>query len=202
MTRMVAVQNLLLLVCCWAKRRHVEALSTSASPTSLRMSWAVDDAPVGYQEASTDTEKRRPIMAGNWKLNPATLPEAKNLLKLLASNFINHRIPSGGAIGMPEVVVFPPFPFLKAALQQLEGSGIKVGAQNVGLYETGAYTGEISASMVSSMGCDYVMLGHSERRTLFGESDDTINAKVHLCLAEPNLSVILCVGETEEGIRK
>jgi len=138
--------------------------------------------------------QRRPIMAGNWKLNPATFPLAVNLLKLLASNFVNHRTDGE----TPEVVVFPPFPFLLAALSELEGTGIKVGAQNVGLETTGAFTGEVAASMVRSMGCDYVMLGHSERRALYDETDSIINSKVRLCLNEPGLKVILCVGETEE----
>jgi triosephosphate isomerase len=133
-------------------------------------------------------------MAGNWKLNPNTLPEATNLLKLLASNFLYHRSATD-----PEVVVFPPFPFLAHALDHLEGTGIKVGAQNCALQEgPGAFTGEVSAAMIRSMGCDYVMLGHSERRTLFGETDAKINAKVHLCLKQPNLGIILCIGETLE----
>ncbi|KAL3904112.1 MAG: hypothetical protein SGILL_010193, partial [Bacillariaceae sp.] len=142
------------------------------------------------------------IMAGNWKLNPSTLPEATNLLKLLASNFLHHRS-AGGDDGAdtadPEVVVFPPFLFLTEALSLLEGTGIKVGAQNCALQGgPGAFTGEISAAMIRSIGCDYCILGHSERRMLFGETDSKINTKVHLCLAEPNLGVILCVGETEE----
>jgi triosephosphate isomerase len=133
-------------------------------------------------------------MAGNWKLNPATFPEAINLLKLLSSNFLNHRTHGE----TPEVVVFPPFPFLLAALSELEGTGIKVGAQNIGLEMSGAFTGEVAASMIRSMGCDYVMLGHSERRALYGETDSDINKKVHLSLKESGLNVILCVGETEE----
>jgi triosephosphate isomerase len=156
-------------------------------------------ANVWYEDSFTIQTKRLPIMAGNWKLNPATLPEATNLLKLLAANFVHHR--SAGSSGTidPEVVVFPPFLFLSEAVNLLEGTGIKVGAQNCALQAgPGAFTGEVSASMIRSMGCDYVMLGHSERRMLFGETDSKINTKVHLCLAEPNLGVILCVGETEE----
>ena len=139
---------------------------------------------------------RVPVIAGNWKLNPATVEEASTLLSLLASNFLNHR----GGIGKaaPEVVVFPPFPYLERAMTLLEGTGIKVGAQNVGVETKGAFTGEVSPSMVRSLGCDYVMVGHSERRTLFGESDDTINSKIKLSLQEQGLKVILCVGETLE----
>jgi triosephosphate isomerase len=159
---------------------------------------AAEDTAVWYEDSFMANEKRTPVMAGNWKLNPATLPEASNLLKLLATNFVNHRIASAGSDDMPEVIVFPPFPFLAMALTELEGSGIKVGAQNVGLQTTGAFTGEVSASMIRSMGCDYVMLGHSERRSVFDETDEEINTKVHLCLKQSNLGIILCVGETED----
>lgn len=150
-----------------------------------------------YDDSLTSGNRRRSIMAGNWKLNPTTLGEANNLLKLLKSNFVNHRA-SDGTDDMPEVVVFPPFPFLASAIQELDGTGIKVGAQNIGVQVSGAFTGEVSASMVRSLGCDYVMLGHSERRALFDESDYEINLKVKLCLKESGLNVILCVGETLE----
>lgn len=140
---------------------------------------------------------RAPIVAGNWKLNPATAQEASALLKLLASNFVHHR--DEGGEGIPEVIVFPPSPFLERAISILEGTGIKVGVQNVGVQSKGAFTGEVSPSMVRSLGCDYVMVGHSERRTLYGETDELINAKIKLSLEEDaGLSVILCVGETLE----
>lgn len=142
------------------------------------------------------SRKRPCIVAGNWKLNPTTLSEASNLLKLIASNFANHRVTS--MTNIPEVVIFPPFPFLSLALSELDGTGIKVGAQNIGLHSSGAFTGEVSASMIRSMGCEYVLLGHSERRSVFKESDEQINKKVHLCLEQPNLNIILCVGETEQ----
>ncbi|KAG7363027.1 triosephosphate isomerase [Nitzschia inconspicua] len=149
---------------------------------------------IWYSDSFSNTPKRVPVMAGNWKLNPNTLSDATNLLKLIASNFLHHRSASD-----PEVVIFPPYPFLMPALELLEGTGIKVGAQNCALQESpGAFTGEVSASMIRSMGCDYVMLGHSERRTLFGETDAKINAKAHLCLKQPGLGIILCIGETLE----
>jgi triosephosphate isomerase len=151
-----------------------------------------------YEDSRTASSKRPMIIAGNWKLNPGTISEASNLLKLIASNFVHHRTTYSSAEEIPEVVIFPPFPYLSLALTELEGTGIKVGAQNVGLETTGAFTGEVSASMIRSMGCDYVMLGHSERRTLFGETDSKINQKVHLCMKQPNLKVILCVGETQD----
>ena len=145
----------------------------------------------------TSSNNRVPIVAGNWKLNPSTIQEASALLKLLASNFVHHR--SEGGEETPEVIVFPPSPYLERAVSLLEGTGIKVGVQNVGIEAKGAFTGEISPSMVRSLGCDYVMVGHSERRTLYGETDETINTKIKLSLGEDSgLSVILCVGETLE----
>jgi len=152
------------------------------------------DDLVWYDNPST--VQRRPLIAGNWKLNPKTLTEATTLLKLLSSHFLNHY--ASNSPDTPEVAIFPPYPFLTTAIHILDGTGIKVGAQNIGLQTEGAYTGEVSASMIRSLGCDYVMLGHSERRCLFGESDKTINQKVQLALDEPGLDVILCVGETEE----
>lgn len=173
--------------------------------TSLESSSANDDIGNGiwYEDSRTTFQKnKRPlVIAGNWKLNPGTLSEASNLLKLLASNFVHHRTKYSSMEDIPEVVIFPPFPYLPLALAELEGSGIKIGAQNVGLHSptTGAFTGEVSISMVQSMGCDYVMLGHSERRTLFGESDSQINQKVHMCLQQSRPpTIILCVGETED----
>ena len=157
-----------------------------------------------YEDSLTApaSRQRRPILAGNWKLNPSTLPEACNLLNLLASNFINHDRASPPHRDTsdplaPEVIVFPPFPYLSTAVSILEGTGIKVGAQNIGLQKSGAHTGEVAASMVRSLGCDYVLLGHSERRSIYKEGEGDINAKVHLCLEEVGLGVILCVGETE-----
>lgn len=146
---------------------------------------------ISYQDSFTST--RRPIIAGNWKLNPETFAQATTLLKLLHADFVNHRDRDD-----VEVVVFPPGPFLLQALLILEGSGIKVGVQNIGLHTSGAYTGEVAASQVATMGVDYVLLGHSERRSLFQETDMDVNKKVHLCLDQPGLSMILCVGETDD----
>lgn len=139
---------------------------------------------------------RNPIVAGNWKLNPSTRNEAIDLLNGLKAGG-NHDA---------EVVVFPPLPYLSDALNILEGTGIKVGAQNAGSATSGAFTGETAPSMLASAGCSYVLLGHSERRSLFGENDISINDRVKACLNEPTLDVILCVGETlaeyESGLLK
>lgn len=151
----------------------------------------------GIAATRNSNMNRAPIVAGNWKLNPSTIQEASALLKLIASNFVHHR--NEGGEGAPEVIVFPPAPFLERALSLLEGTGIKVGVQNVAIQSGGAFTGEVSPSMVRSLGVDYVMIGHSERRTLYGETDEIINAKIKLSLEEDaGLSVILCVGETLE----
>eukprot|EP00638_Chattonella_subsalsa_P009182 CAMPEP_0117751776 /NCGR_PEP_ID=MMETSP0947-20121206/11186_1 /TAXON_ID=44440 /ORGANISM="Chattonella subsalsa, Strain CCMP2191" /LENGTH=585 /DNA_ID=CAMNT_0005570241 /DNA_START=67 /DNA_END=1824 /DNA_ORIENTATION=- len=141
--------------------------------------------PVSGITISENTPTRRPILAGNWKLNPSTKDEAVELLRGLkaSSNDV-------------DIVVFPPLPFLSDALAILQGTGIKVGAQSASNYEEGAFTGEVAPSMLASAGCCYVLLGHSERRTLFGETDESINDRVKSCLKEPNLNIILCVGET------
>jgi len=163
----------------------------------MRLNSMYYDLDFGSSGTSGMAPNRVPIVAGNWKLNPTTVQEASALLKLLASNFVHHR--NEGGEGVPEVIVFPPSPYLEKAVRLLEGTGIKVGAQNVGIEAKGAFTGEVSPSMVRSLGCEYVMVGHSERRTLYGETDESINAKIKLSLEEDaGLSVILCVGETLE----
>jgi len=101
-----------------------------------------------------------------------------------------------------EVIVCPPFTSLNEVHSLVKDSPVKLGAQNMFFEESGAYTGEISASMLKSVGCEYVILGHSERRTIFGESDEWINNKIKKAI-ERGLKVIFCIGETlaqrEEG---
>lgn len=182
-------------------RNRNHASNGQPSVSTMKMAEAAGEVSVLYQDSFTDgggiiSQRRRPVIAGNWKLNPTTIQEAKTMLKLLSSNFINH-----GRNDDVEVVVFPPFPFLMTAIEELEGTGIKVGAQNVGIQTKGAFTGEVAPSMLASLGCSYVMLGHSERRVLYEETDQIINEKVKLCLEEGStggLGIILCVGETEE----
>ena len=145
-------------------------------------------APVPSPNPILSNVDRRPIVAGNWKLNPATKEEAMDLLNGLKAN---HNYDSGS-----DVVIFPPLPFVQEAISILAGTNIKVGAQNAGSHTKGAFTGEIAPSMLVSCGVSHVLLGHSERRTLFGEDDDSINQRVKACLAESSLTVVLCVGET------
>jgi triosephosphate isomerase len=94
-----------------------------------------------------------------------------------------------------ELLVCPPFPYLADVVSELEGGPIRVGAQNVSQHESGAFTGECSAAMLSDVGCDYVIVGHSERRALMGESSEMVAAKFVAALSK-GLRPILCVGET------
>ncbi len=130
---------------------------------------------------------RKAVIAGNWKMNK-TRPEAKALieeLKPLAAN---------ADCG---VVVCVPFTNLETVLESAKGSNIKVGAQNCHFEKSGAFTGEISADMLAEMGVEYVVIGHSERRQYFGETDKTVNLRTKAAL-EAGLNVILCVGEMLE----
>jgi triosephosphate isomerase len=132
---------------------------------------------------------RKKVIAGNWKMNN-DLNESKNLISKLAEAL------SGKTVNC-DVIVCPPYTSLSEASALVKGTQIKLGAQNMHFEENGAFTGEISASMLKSVGCEYVILGHSERRTIFGESDQVINKKVKKALAA-GLKPIFCVGETLE----
>lgn len=125
------------------------------------------------------------MIAGNWKMN-MTRPEAIALAEGIVDG---HRQTEGLT-----VVVCPPAVCLDAVGRAIEGSGIRLGAQNVSREEAGAYTGEVSAAMLRSVGCRYVIVGHSERRQYHGETDGEVNAKVHQAIAH-GLVPIACVGE-------
>lgn len=142
--------------------------------------------------------KRQPIMAGNWKMNPATEDEAMSLASGLTKLLGEETCPMDEENDFcTEVVVFPPHPFLRTVKDTVEEVGITVGAQSIFFEDKGAYTGSVAISMVESVGCEYVLCGHSERRTLFNDSDDAINRKVKKVL-EAGLKPILCIGETKE----
>lgn len=149
--------------------------------------------------SSTQLEaNRQPIMAGNWKMNPATDDEAKELASGLTKFLGEETCPMDEENEFcTEVVIFPPHPFIKEVKDEVEEIGITVGAQSIFFEDKGAYTGSVSASMVKSVGCEYVLCGHSERRTLFSDSDDAINRKVKKVL-ESGMKPILCIGETKE----
>jgi triosephosphate isomerase (TIM) len=129
---------------------------------------------------------RRKIVAGNWKMNK-TVGEAVELAAALKRDLATFQ--------EADVVLCPPFTALKAVGETLGKTAIKLGAQNMHWEASGAYTGEISAGMLRELYCHYVILGHSERRTLFGETSATVNRKVKAALAA-SLVPIVCVGET------
>lgn len=130
---------------------------------------------------------RQAVIAGNWKMNK-TRPEAKTLIEELKP------LVAGAACG---VVICVPYTNLETALEATKGTNIKVGAENCHWAKSGAFTGEISADMLAEMGVEYVVIGHSERRQYFGETDATVNQRVRAAL-DAGLKPILCVGELLE----
>lgn len=133
---------------------------------------------------------RKPIVAGNWKMNK-TIAETRTLITEL--------LPGLQPLESIDRVLCPPFTALLAASTMLSGSPIGLGAQNLHWQASGAYTGEVSPQMVAEL-CQYVILGHSERRAYFGETDESVNLKVKAALAA-GLIPIVCVGETLEENR-
>jgi triosephosphate isomerase len=130
---------------------------------------------------------RRPLIAGNWKMfktGPEAVETADRLAKLLSTPLD------------VDVMIAPPFTALALVSDMLKNTGIFLGAQNLFWEEEGAYTGEISTSMLVSAGCSYVIVGHSERRQYFGETDDTVNKKIKAALKN-DLIPVLCIGESE-----
>lgn len=132
---------------------------------------------------------RKNIIAGNWKMNN-NLSEAIQLVSDLKSEL-------DGKILNADVIIAPPVIALEAVSSLVKDSVIKLAAQNMHPSDSGAFTGEISASMLQSVGCNYVILGHSERRTIFGETDKFINEKVKQAF-KCGLTPILCCGESLE----
>ena len=130
---------------------------------------------------------RKAIIAGNWKMNK-TVDEAVKMIEELKPLVKDAKC---------DVVVCPTFVCLDAVKKAVEGSNIKVAAQNMHFEESGAFTGEVSPGMLEAMGIDYVVLGHSERREYFNETDEALNKKVKAAFAH-NLTPILCCGETLE----
>ena len=132
---------------------------------------------------------RKKIVAGNWKMN-TTPAEGVELLKGVIAL-------KGEASPSVDFIVAPPFTHLSEIVKVAKGSGIAVGAQNCAAEAKGAYTGEVSAKMIASLGVDYVILGHSERRQYYGETSETLNKKM-VQAYENNLIPIYCVGEKLE----
>lgn len=135
---------------------------------------------------------RKPIIAGNWKMN-MTNEQAKVLIEGLK--------PLVKDAKKTEVVICVPYTDIATAVSLCAGSNIKVGAENVAWAEKGAFTGEISADMLLELGTEYVIIGHSERRQYFGETDSSVNARLKTAVAK-GLKPIVCVGETLEQREK
>ena len=132
--------------------------------------------------------KRRTVIAGNWKMNftPAE-----------ATAFINEIKPIVAGKDNCDIIFCAPYVTIAAAQEAAKGSNIKIGAENVHFAEKGAYTGEVSAKMLTACGVEYVIIGHSERRQYFGETDETVNLRTKAALAA-GMKVILCLGEVKE----
>jgi len=133
----------------------------------------------------------KPLIVANWKCNPQTLREAKQLFESVKKRVKN--------IKKAEVVICPPSVYLSGLKPQ--GLNFKIGAQNCFWEKKGAYTGEVSPAMLKSSGYQYVIIGHSERRRYFNETDETVNKKVKSVLEE-KLNPVLCIGETQEQRNK
>ncbi|MDH5508913.1 MAG: triose-phosphate isomerase [Nitrospinota bacterium] len=131
---------------------------------------------------------RKIIIAGNWKMNN-TISQAQDLMAALIKN--------GGDMHKVEVIVAPPFTALRSVYDILGQSSVHIAAQNLFWEESGAYTGEVSPMMVKETGCKWVIIGHSERRQLFGETNDTVNKRTTAAL-RIGLKPIVCIGETLE----
>jgi triosephosphate isomerase len=131
---------------------------------------------------------RRRLVAGNWKMH-GSLSANERLLEALKS-----ALPLSGSVS---VAVCPPYPYLSQVARHLKGSAIAWGAQNLSEHESGAYTGEVSGAMLKEFDCTHVIVGHSERRALYGEDDARVAAKF-VAAQRADLAPVLCVGETLE----
>ena len=128
------------------------------------------------------------LIAGNWKMNGSNVANTELVAGIVAG------VPAGSGFSL---LVCPPFPYLAAVAEQAKGSPVKVGAQNVSEHQKGAFTGEVAPGMLSDIGCDYVIVGHSERRSIYGETSEQVAAKFQAAQAA-GITPILCVGETLE----
>ena len=130
----------------------------------------------------------KPFIAGNWKMFK-TVPEAVDMVQKL------HEASLG--LEKAQFVVVPPFTALSEVSRALQGSSVQIGAQNMHWEEQGAFTGEVAAPMLKDVGCTYVVIGHSERRQFFGETNETVNKKINAALTH-GLVPIMCIGESLE----
>ena len=129
---------------------------------------------------------REILVAGNWKMNASTKASDELVDGIVAG------VPAGSGF---QLLVCPPFPYLASVAARVAGSAVKLGAQNVSEHDAGAYTGEVAPSMLRDVGCEFVIVGHSERRAMYGESSADVAAKFQAAQAA-GLTPILCIGET------
>lgn len=134
---------------------------------------------------------RLPVIAGNWKMNKTVL-QGKEFIKNIKDEIKGTDV---------EVMIFAPYTLLASLKEVAKDTNIIIGAQNIHFEDSGAFTGEISADMLKDIGIEYVLVGHSERRQYFNETDDTVNKKLHKAI-EKKIKVILCVGEGLEEREK
>lgn len=137
---------------------------------------------------------RKPFISGNWKLNPQTRDEAIHLASEISKGITSETPDS-------DIALFVPYVFIESSSTAVDDSKLMIGAEGVCPEIKGAFTGAVSVSMLDSIGVHWVLAGHSERRTLFGESDDYINGQV-LKILENGMSCMLCIGESEEEYEK
>lgn len=131
---------------------------------------------------------RKQIIAGNWKMHK-TLSEAKSFIKEFAKNFPEQL--------NTEIIICSPFPYISSLIEDSKGTTFSIGAQNVHEEESGAFTGEVSPTMLKSIGATHAIIGHSERRMYFNETDKAVNKKIHATFKQ-GITPILCVGESLE----
>jgi len=129
---------------------------------------------------------REILVAGNWKMNASTSASDELVDGIVAG------VPAGSGF---QLLVCPPYPYLASVAARVAGSAVKLGAQNVSAHDSGAYTGEVAPSMLRDVGCEYVIVGHSERRAMYGESSADVAAKFQSAQAA-GLTPVLCIGET------
>lgn len=151
------------------------------APTSL--------TSVRGRSLSMLADGRKALMGGNWKMNPTTVKTAEELASGLASTI--------GSVSTVDAILFPPFPLLPTVHKQLANTHIKLGAQDCYTEVSGAFTGAVSTDLLKDMGVSYILIGHSERRTIFKEDDSVINKKVHKVLKD-GLKPVLCIGESKD----
>lgn len=150
-------------------------------------------APANHAEVKPHRGLRRPLVIGNWKMNGDAAGNEQLLTALLArmDRLVLDRV---------DVAVCPPFPFIAQVAGLLADTAVQWGAQNVARQDNGPYTGEVSARMLADLGCSWVLVGHSERRQLFGETDESVADKVARAFAS-SLRPVVCLGETLEERR-